>query len=72
MQALRVETQVRQDGTILLNGLPWLPGEAVEVIVLPPSHPVVPGNGRPLAGLPLRYDRPFDPVVDPDDWEANR
>jgi hypothetical protein len=25
-----------------------------------------------LEGKLRRYDRPFDPAVDPDDWEANR
>jgi prevent-host-death family protein len=25
-----------------------------------------------LKGSVLRYDRPFDPAVDPDEWHANR
>ena len=72
MQAMRLETTVDENGTILLSGLPWQAGEAVEIIVLPQAHPQLASSDRPLAGLPLRYDRPFDPAVDPDDWEANR
>lgn len=72
MQAMRLETKVGSDGTILLSGLPWQAGEAVEVIVLPQAAPQPAHTHRPLAGLPLRYDRPFDPAVDPDEWEANR
>ena len=71
MQALRVETQVRQDGSILLNGLPWLAGESVEVIVLPQGRPKVKNPDRPLEGLPLHYERPFDPVAE-EDWEVLR
>jgi hypothetical protein len=26
----------------------------------------------PLAGSVLKYDDPFEPAVDPDDWEVNR
>lgn len=72
MQAMRLETKVGSDGTILLSGLPWRAGEAVEVIVLPQADAQTTRTDRPLAGLPLRYDRPFDPAVGPDEWEANR
>lgn len=72
MQAMRLETIVDENGTILLSGLPWGAGEAVEVIVLPQAHPRTTASDRPLAGLPLRYSQPFDPAVEPDDWEANR
>ena len=27
---------------------------------------------NPLKGSVLRYDDPFEPAVDPDDWEVNR
>lgn len=27
---------------------------------------------RRLRGSVLRYDRPLDPVIDPDEWEVNR
>ena len=72
MQAMRWETIVNEDGTIHLSGLPWPAGEAVEVIVLPHANPQSVNTARPLAGLPLRYDRPFDPAVAPEEWEANR
>lgn len=71
MQAMRVETKVGKDGTILLSGLPWQVGEAVEVIVLPQPEPKPANRERPLEGLPLYYERPFDPVAE-EDWEVNQ
>jgi hypothetical protein len=71
MQAMRLETTVGKDGTILLSGLPWRAGESVEVIVLPQPAPKSTNPERPLEGLPLHYERPFDPVAE-DDWEVNR
>ncbi len=72
MQAMRLETTVDENGTILLSGLPWGAGVAVEVIVLPQAQSSMAKSDRPLAGLPLRYDRPFDPAIEPEEWEANR
>lgn len=69
MQAMRLETTVGKDGTILLSGLPWRAGESVEVIVLPQPECKPTNPERPFEGVPLRYERPFDPVGE-DDWEA--
>lgn len=60
MQAMRLETTVGNDGTILLSGLPWQAGESVEVIVLQQTAPKVVRADRPLART---CERPFDPAV---------
>ena len=44
-------------------------GETVEIIILAQSQPSQRQEQYPLRGLPLRYDRPTDPVA-LDDWEA--
>lgn len=68
MQTHRSEAIVREDGTLVLTGTPFRPGERVEVIAVGP----VTGDSAeryPLRGKPYRFDRPTDPVGT-DDWEA--
>ena len=66
LTAHRIETVVPPDGTLTLNGLPFRAGQPVEVIVLPkPAE----APTYPLRGLPVRYDRPTEPV-DADEWDA--
>lgn len=36
------------------------------------GRPLLPPNKTPLRGTPLRYDKPFEPAADPDDWKAIR
>ena len=35
MEAVRVQQIVAKDGEVLIKGIPWKKGEAVEIIVLP-------------------------------------
>ena len=55
----------RQPVTITKRGKP--------VAVL---NPIEPAPTRTLVGIMagsvLRYDDPFEPAIDPDEWEANR
>jgi hypothetical protein len=70
-EAIVREATVGPDGDVLLKGLPLHAGERIEVIVLRRT-PTNPHDDRyPLHGTPLSYDRPFDPAVDPNEWEAN-
>jgi hypothetical protein len=66
----RVETTLKQDGTLTIDRLPFQAGQAVEVIVVPRAIPngTVAGS---LRGTAVRYDRPFDPVAE-DEWDATR
>ncbi len=69
MDAYRVETVLKQDGTLLLNGLPWQAGAPVEVIVLAQSPAPRPDNPYPLRGTPITYVDPLEPVSE-NDWDA--
>jgi hypothetical protein len=71
LPAHRVETTLRQDGTLTLEHLPFRAGQAVEVIIL--AQPPAPGPDTryTLRGAPARYDRPTEPVA-AEDWEALR
>jgi hypothetical protein len=70
MNAVRIETTVDERGEVHLTKLPFPVGELVEVTVVP--KPVrQQGNGFPLRGVPIAYDRPTDPVAE-EDWDALR
>ncbi len=68
--AYREETIVAKEGTLLLKNLPFVEGDAVEVIVL--SRPTPKANLYPLRGTVLRYDRPFAPAVEASEWDAEQ
>lgn len=76
MQAHKVETTIKANGTLLLEELPFGEGAAVEVIVLErPTEKVAarPEEDKyPLRGTVYKYDDPFEPAVPPEDWEALR
>lgn len=64
----RIETVIKQDGTLTLDNLPFHAGEVVEIIILAqPKHDQQ--QQYALRGLPLRYDRPTEPIA-LDDWDA--
>jgi hypothetical protein len=60
------ETTVDPQGRVVLDHLPFQPGEKVDVIVCP--HKVQVREPAHLTGSVLRYDDPCQPVV-VDDWE---
>ena len=69
LPAHRVETTLRQDGTLTVEHHSFRAGQAVEVIIL--AHPAEAGakNPYPLRGTELHYERPTDPVA-AEDWRA--
>ena len=71
MQTYRVETTVLPNRVLTIRGIPFSPGEEVEVIIL--NHPRQANNRRlyPLRGKTVQYARPFDSVAE-DDWQALR
>jgi hypothetical protein len=60
------ETTVDPQGRVVLDGLPFEPGEKVDVIIR--SKKLSPAAGRDLKGSVLRYDDPFEPVA-MEDWD---
>lgn len=65
--AHRTETILTEDGKLSLDQLPFLAGQAVEVIILSTLGPV-PAN-QSLRGSVLQYDQPTEPVAETD-WDA--
>jgi hypothetical protein len=76
MNAHKIEVVLAEDGTLILRGLPFHAGDAVEVIILEaktPQHTVASlaspeANKYPL-GKVVRYDDPTSPVA-LEDWEV--
>ena len=73
LTAHRTETVIGENGELILDGLPFRAGETVEVIILPTAKAVgeVKAEAYPLRGLPIHYEKPFEPVAE-EDWDASR
>ena len=67
--AHRIEAVLLEDGKLLLDHLPFLAGQVVEVIVLPAVCPTPPAHA--LRGTVLHYDQPTAPVAE-GDWGVLR
>ena len=70
VQAFRLETSLKRNGTLTIDDLPYRAGDCVEVIVLPQPNAAPTSAPYPLRGLQVRYDRPFDSVASTD-WNAS-
>ncbi|MEK6304518.1 MAG: hypothetical protein AABO41_27845 [Acidobacteriota bacterium] len=68
MERHRIETTLKQDGILIIEGLPFHAGETVEVIILPSGAPRE-RSAYPLRGTPVKFAEPFEPVA-AEDWEA--
>lgn len=64
--AHRVEVVLAEDGKVVLDELPFRAGQTVEIIVLPATPATAVAS---LKGTVLRYDRPTEPVAEPE-WGA--
>jgi hypothetical protein len=77
MNAHKIEVVLAEDGTLILRGLPFHAGDAVEVIILEAktsqhdveSQASPEANLYPLRGKVVRYDDPTSPVA-LEDWEV--
>ncbi|MBJ7901539.1 MAG: hypothetical protein GC158_16850 [Cyanobacteria bacterium RI_101] len=75
MNAHKLATTLKQDGTILLEGLPFYAGDMVEIIILEQPQEKLTSplqqTDYPLQGKqPYRYDDPFEPAVPDEDWDV--
>jgi hypothetical protein len=67
MKTHKLKVLVMKNGKIVIEDLPVVEGDEVEVsIQILDRVPVT----YPLHGAPFRYDDPFGPAVDPSDWDA--
>jgi hypothetical protein len=69
MKTYRVETTVSSDGTVTVKGVPFHPGDQVEVVVRRRDGGRHRKQRYPLRGKPIRYDEPFESVAE-EDWDA--
>ncbi len=75
VHAHRIETTLKQDGTLVLRDLPFYAGESVQVLIF--AHESVadaqPEHDHALRGMPMpvQYDGPTEPIAQ-DDWDALR
>ena len=69
MQSYRVETTVTEQGTLLVQGIPFPPGDHVEVVIREVENAPVGESKYPLRGTPYEYRQPFGSVAE-DEWGA--
>ncbi len=69
MEAHRIETTLTQDGTLILDNLPFHAGETVEVIILAQPPHVAAHTPYALRGTPVQYVQPTEPVAE-GDWDT--
>jgi len=67
MKEHKFKVVVLRDGRIVIDDVPVTEGQEVEVTIriedpVPPTYP--------LFGLPFRYIEPFEPAIDPSEWDA--
>ncbi len=67
MSTYHVETTVSKDGKLSIQGLPFHPGEKVEVTVRGAKKNTA--NRYSLRGKPVRYEKPFEGAAE-GDWEV--
>jgi hypothetical protein len=67
MSVHMAEATVDPLGRVVLDHLPFRPGDRVDIIVRP--HEPSPREPIDLRGSVLRYENPLDPVA-ADDWET--
>lgn len=76
MTAHRAHAIVGDGGSLTVRGLPLRSGETVEVIVLTRDDVGPVGSGDDvrdrLRDSILKDERPFDPAVPPEEWDAVR
>jgi len=69
MNAHKLAATLMEDGTLVLEGLPFHAGDTLEIFILEQSKLEEPVglNSSPLAGSVLRYEDPFESAVPPED-----
>jgi len=68
---LHRQLSLTQDGSLIINQLPFRMGDLVEVTIRSLSKtPIKKDQRYPLRGTPYRYDDPFASAVSAEDWEA--
>ncbi len=67
MQSYRIEVIVSDDGTVLINDLPFQAGDKVEVVIRSYEAKSNQDKVYPLRGTSIEYLNPFESVAE-DEW----
>jgi hypothetical protein len=69
VQAQWRETTVGEHGEVVLQGLPFAPGQPVEVLVVSKTAASTAAGGRSLRDSVFEFREPLEPVAG-EDWDA--
>ena len=64
-----LKATISNHASLMIKGLPFQPGDEVEVIIRSCKKQKSKKHPYPLIGKPFRYIDPFEPVVE-NDWDA--
>jgi hypothetical protein len=70
MREHRIKVTLDQDSKLVLEALPFLAGDTVEVIILESDTKSKEDNPYPLRGTVIKYVSPTDPV-NSEEWDAS-
>jgi hypothetical protein len=71
VQAHWRETTVGEHGEVVVDGLPFVPGQPVEVLVVSRTAGSTTAGTRSLRDSVVEFREPLDPVAS-EDWDALR
>ena len=71
MNSYRIKTAITENGKLSLQNLPFKEGDEVEVIIRQQKTETMDSKDFPLQDTVLRYEDPFEPVISPEEWNAN-
>ncbi len=69
METHCIKTTIPDDGVIVIKGLPFPPGDEVEVKISAYKEKDSSIERYPLRGKPFRYDNPFESIAE-NDWNV--
>jgi hypothetical protein len=72
IMTISLKAKVEEGGMLTISHLPLAPGQEVMLTIVSSDPVTSPVDRYPLRDTPYRYDEPFAPAIDPDEWEANR
>lgn len=69
---ISIKARVEEGGRVTVDHLPLKPGQEVQLTIVSLESEAEIQSRYPLQGTSYRYEDPFGPAADPDEWEANR
>lgn len=71
MNSHRIKAAITENGKLSLQNLPFKKGDKVEIIIRQQKIEIMDSDNFPLQGTVLSYEDPFEPVISPEEWNAN-